>query len=34
LIEPLPTSLSGPDFESALVRRPDCRWRLRFVQPL
>src|SRR5262249_36217296 len=33
LIEPLPTSLSGPDFKSALVRREDCRRRLRFVQP-
>src|SRR5436309_8528081 len=34
LIEPLPTSLSGPDFKSALVRREDCRIRLRFAQPL
>src|SRR5262245_731692 len=33
LIEPLPTSLSGPDFKSALVRREDCRPRLRFAQP-
>src|SRR5204862_7721452 len=33
LIEPLPTSLSGPDFNSALVRREDCRRRLRFVHP-